>query len=365
MSNQNDPQRTYIRPLGYLFGNAAREACAKGLAAPIAGGETSFSIGEIAKRGANNAAERALFSVRDLLESTPEVKSALERISASRADFAEIPMNRPTIMGIVNVTPDSFSDGGKFFDPANAIKHALELAEAGADVLDIGGESTRPGADLVDVESEISRVIPVIEGLRGKTRAKISIDTRKAEVMRRAAEAGADIINDVSALSFDPDSLEVAAKTGLPVILMHAQGTPQTMQDNPTYDDVLLDVFDYLQTRIELAENAGIPRSKIMADTGIGFGKNLDHNLTLLAGQSFFHGLGVPLLLGVSRKRVLGQLADNPDPDARMPGSVAAALSGVAQGVQMVRVHDVAETYQAVNAWRATISGEEPSRHDI
>lgn len=350
-----------LRPLGFVYGPAASNAIEAGKALALGSGSLGFTAAEVRKRESDLTADRAYLSAEDLVRSDDaKIKDALARITEPRASFADLPMDRPTIMGIVNVTPDSFSDGGQFSGPKDAIDHALKLADEGADVLDIGGESTRPGADFIEIEEELSRVLPVIEGLKNKTSAKISIDTRKAAVMRRAADAGADILNDVSALSFDPESLSTAAETGLPVILMHAQGTPQTMQDNPTYDDALMDVFDYLAGRIEAAEAAGIPKAKIMTDPGIGFGKNLDHNLELLAGMSIFHGLGAPVLLGVSRKRVLGQLADNPDPDARLPGSLAAALTSIAQGVQMVRVHDVAETYQAVNAWNAAMSGVEP-----
>jgi dihydropteroate synthase len=211
----------------------------------------------------------------------------------------------------------------------------------------------------VPVEEELRRVLPVLEALRPRTDAPISIDTRKAEVMRRAAAAGADILNDVSAFTHDPDSLAVAAETGLPVIVMHAQGDPKTMNDNPQYEDVVLDVFDYLESRVQACVAAGIPKSKIVADPGIGFGKHLHHNVAVMAGLPLYHGLGVPILLGASRKKMIGQLCNVDDAKDRVPGSLACAVAGVAAGVQILRVHDVKETKQAIEVWRACTAGTE------
>jgi dihydropteroate synthase len=261
-------------------------------------------------------------------------------------------------MGIVNVTPDSFSDGGLYDATEEAIAHAAGLAAAGAAIIDIGGESTRPGSDAVDRAEELERVVPVIEGLLG-LHAVISIDTRKSEVARAAAKAGAKIFNDVSAFTFDPKSLAAAAKTGLSVVLMHAQGEPKTMQDNPTYDDVVLEVFDYLEGRIEAAVAAGIDRARIAADPGLGFGKTLAHNLALLENLSLFHGLGVPLLVGASRKRFIAGVSQEGGPSAREPGSYAAAIASAAQGAQILRVHDVAGSRQALEVWRASLFGTE------
>jgi dihydropteroate synthase len=283
----------------------------------------------------------------------------LEELSAQRPRIAGLSLDRPRLMGIVNVTPDSFSDGGDHLSTEKAIAHGLELVAEGADILDIGGESTRPQADFVPPDEELRRVIPVIEGLRAKTDVVISVDTRKAEVMHRAAAAGADILNDVSAFSHDPESLSVAAETGLPVVIMHAQGDPKTMNDNPQYDDVVLDVFDYLESRVQACVAAGIPKSKIVADPGIGFGKHLHHNVAVMAGLSLYHGLGVPILLGASRKKMIGQLCNVDDAKDRLPGSLACAIAGVAAGVQILRVHDVKETKQAIEVWRASVAGTE------
>ena len=288
-----------------------------------------------------------------------EMWRTFDHLVEERPDYAGLAMDRPRIMGIVNVTPDSFSDGGSYSNAQAAIDHGLRLVDEGADILDIGGESTRPGSDAVGLDEELRRVLPVLEGLRARTGAKISVDTRKAEVMRRAAASGADILNDVSALTHDPGALAAAAEGGLPIMLMHAQGDPKTMNDQPQYRDVVLDVFDFLSDRIAACEAAGIAREKIIADPGIGFGKHLHHNVAVLQAMSLYHGLGVPVLLGASRKKLIGQLCNVDDPKRRVPGSIAAALSAVAQGVQIIRVHDVAETVQAVRVWQAAMRGTE------
>jgi dihydropteroate synthase len=262
-------------------------------------------------------------------------------------------LDRPRVMGVVNVTPDSFSDGGIYRSAKAAVQRGLELVQAGADLLDIGGESTRPGSDPTDGAEECERVLPVIEGLvAGGCPVPISVDTRKATVMRAALMAGARMVNDVSALTHDPDALAAAAGAEA-VCLMHARGEPRTMQDDPVYDDVLLDVYEFLAERIAAAEAAGIARGAIMLDPGIGFGKTLEHNLALIRRLSLLHGLGCPVLLGVSRKGFIGRLSGEQAPDRRVGGSIAAALAGLAQGAQILRVHDVAETLQAVRVWRA------------
>ncbi|MBL4928683.1 dihydropteroate synthase [Tabrizicola sp. KVB23] len=281
----------------------------------------------------------------------------LAPLTAARSDFGGLSMDVPRIMGILNVTPDSFSDGGQFLRPEAAVMQARQMA-AGADIVDIGGESTRPGAVEVAVAEEVARTAPVIAALReGGLGLPISIDTRKAAVAQAAFGAGASILNDVTALQFDPAMGRMAAELGAPVILMHSIATPETMQDDPYYDDVLLDVYDALAARVAEAEAAGIARDRIAVDPGIGFGKTLAHNLALLNRLSLFHGLGVPVLLGASRKRFIGTIGAEAEAARRMPGSLAVALAGVAQGVQMIRVHDVAETRQALSLWRAVTEG--------
>ena len=264
----------------------------------------------------------------------------------------------PQIMGILNATPDSFSDGGRHAAAEDAVAAGLAMAQAGADLLDVGGESTRPGAETVPVDEEIARVVPVIEGLRAAGYGgTISIDTRKAAVAEAALEAGAGLINDVSGLTYDADMPAVAAQADVPVCVMHALGDPATMQQNPTYGDVLLDIYDYLADRITALQATGIHRRNIIADPGIGFGKTLDHNLSLLARLSLFHSLGVPILLGASRKRFVGTISGVEAADKRVHGSIGVALAGAAQGMQMLRVHDVAETRQAIALWRASMAG--------
>jgi dihydropteroate synthase len=257
-------------------------------------------------------------------------------------------------MAVVNVTPDSFSDGGRWLDPEAAVAHAEAALAAGADILDIGGESTRPGSDPTPEAEERARVLPVIAALRARgVTAPISIDTRKAAVAEAAFAAGADLFNDVSALGFDPASAALAARSGRAVCLMHALGDPKTMQDAPAYDDVLLDVLDFLEARLAAAEAAGVPRARILLDPGIGFGKTVAHNLALVRGLAALHGLGCPILFGASRKRFIGTLGAAPDPAARAPGSIAVALEALRQGAQVIRVHDVAETRQALALWAA------------
>jgi dihydropteroate synthase len=262
-----------------------------------------------------------------------------------------------SVMSIVNVTPDSFSDGGLFLRPDAAVMQARLMA-SGAEIIDIGGESTRPGAVEVDAAEEIARTAPVIAALRaGGLDLPLSIDTRKASVAEAALGAGASWVNDVTALRFDARISAVVAAHNVPVILMHSIQTPATMQVDPYYDDVLLDVYDAIAARVAAAEAAGIARSNIAVDPGIGFGKTLAHNLALLQRLSLFHNLGLPVLLGASRKRFIGTIGQEAEAARRMPGSLAVALWGVSQGVQIIRVHDVAETRQALSLWQATTQG--------
>lgn len=279
------------------------------------------------------------------------------RLGGLRPALCGLGLDRPRIMGILNVTPDSFSDGGRHNEFAQAVAKAKTMAEH-ADILDIGGESTRPGAAEVPVDEEIRRTAPVIAALRdaGVT-TPISIDTRKARVAEAALDAGADIVNDVAALGFDPDLAPLVAERDVPVCLMHAKGDPETMQNDPRYDDVLAEVLDSLAERVEFAMSQGIARDRIITDPGIGFGKTQAHNLTLLQGLGALHDLGLPMLLGASRKRFIGTIGGADNALDRMPGSVSVALWGVAQGAQILRVHDVAETAQAVRLWMAMSAG--------
>ena len=260
-----------------------------------------------------------------------------------------IDMTRRTVlMGIINVTPDSFYDGGKRFDSAKAAADGIEMIETGAEILDIGGESTRPGARAVPLEEELRRVLPVIRDLRTSVNTPISIDTYKAAVARAALDAGADIVNDISALRFDPGMAALAAGEQVPIILMHLQGIPCTMQVEPCYDNVVQEVSDFLAHRIRHAIEAGIAKERIVVDPGIGFGKTLQHNLALLKGLPSLVSLGQPLLIGVSRKAFIGKVLDSAGPQERLEGSLAAAVAAVLGGANILRVHDVKETYRAL-----------------
>ena len=361
-------ERAYLRPVGRLALPPDRAATQADRVVRIGDRDGLVFVGlELLRRRSDGGIDRRILAPDELrtlaAEASPtgrRLVHIIQQLNVSRSPIAGLTFDRPRIMGIVNVTPDSFSDGNLFVHSQDAIAHALALEQAGADIIDIGGESTRPGAQPVSIEQELSRVMPVIEGLAGRTRAHLSIDTRKAEVMHRAAAAGVHIINDVSALTYDPQSVRVAKEVGLPVVLMHAQGDPRTMQADPQYDNVLLDVYDWLEERIDACERAGLARERLWVDPGIGFGKTAAHNTALIAGASLLHGLGCGILLGASRKSFIGALTGASDPAARMPGSVAAALAGVLQGVQIVRVHDVVETRQALTVWEAVTAGETP-----
>ena len=271
-------------------------------------------------------------------------------------------LDRPRVMGIVNITPDSFSDGGAHFDAEAAIAHGLRLAQEGADILDVGGESTRPGSQEVPVEEELRRVVPVIEGLARNTALPISIDTSKPDVMRAAIKAGAGMLNDVYGLRRE-GALDAAAELGMPVVLMHMLGEPRAMQEAPEYDDVVGEVHRFLAERIFAAEMAGIARKNIVVDPGFGFGKTVAHNLQLLAQLRRFTELGVPVLAGLSRKKTIGELTGRDEPRERAAGSVSAHLIAAQNGAAIVRVHDVAATVDALKVW-AAVAAVAPPRRD-
>ncbi|MEW5729604.1 MAG: dihydropteroate synthase [Pseudomonadota bacterium] len=351
-------RRLYLVPCGMVTGDRAAAAVVAGTAWPIADGPVAFTSAAVVWREDCDVFA-AVASFPEVVEWSEgeagpvarHVAALIHRIGARRRPWAGLDAGRPLVMGIVNATPDSFSDGGDHFHFDYALRHALDMVAAGADIIDVGGESTRPGAAPVSPAEEKRRVLPLVRALAEKGVA-VSIDTRHAEVMRAAVAAGARVVNDVTALEGKGALAEVAA-SGASACLMHMQGEPQTMQANPVYACAPLDILDYLAGRVAACEAAGIPRDRIAVDPGIGFGKTVDHNAQVLANLALFHALGCPVLLGVSRKSFIARISRGEPPKDRLPGTIAATMAGLAQGVQIHRVHDVAETMQAVAVWRA------------
>ena len=278
-----------------------------------------------------------------------EIEEKIHLILSKRDSLHGVSFSSPSVMGVVNVTPDSFFDGGEYYLHKNAIIHGEILAKQGASIIDIGGQSTRPGSESISYNEERKRVISVIENL--SDRFLISVDTNKSKIMRDAINAGAKIINDITSLSNDKDSVKEISSTQCGLILMHSQGAPKIMQQNPQYNDVILDIFDYFEERIKFCEQHGIDRSRLIIDPGIGFGKNDNHLRRLMKHISIFHGFGCPILLGSSRKSFIGRWSKKEKEEDRLGGSIASVLWSLSQGVQMYRVHDVKQTLQALNIW--------------
>ena len=344
--------RTLLRPTAFVDSPFGHD----GKVARLAGGLNWFSAVELIRVEGRTRTSAELVPVEGVEARFDEdMQAQWDGLTGARPAFQlgerTIRLDQPQVMGIINATPDSFSDGGQFADSGAAAEAGASMAADGAAIIDVGGESTRPGAKAVWEGDEIGRVAPVIRQLAASGTA-VSVDTRKADVMTAALEAGARMINDVSALSYDDRGAGLIAAAGVPVVLMHHQGAPETMQDDPRYDDVLVEIFLWLEERIAAAEDAGIKRDKILIDPGFGFGKNVAHNLELMNGLAILHGLGCPIVLGASRKRTIGALSGEAPADQRLPGSLAFALKAVEQGAQIIRVHDVPETVQALRVWR-------------
>lgn len=348
--------RHYLRPVAFVDAPFGLDEQARRLA----GGLLWFSAVEVISCAGARPEAIDLLPVAAVPEALKTLGDgalqAWDNLIAPRAALAlgarVVRLDQPQVVGIVNVTPDSFSDGGSHDHPTLAAEAGHSMAAAGAAVIDVGGESTRPGAKPVWEGDEIERVLPVVRQLAASGTA-VSIDTRKAAVMEAALGVGATLINDVSALTFDDRSAAIVAAANCPVVLMHHQGTPETMQQAPHYEKpVLFAVYDWLEARIAAAVAAGIARDRIIVDPGIGFGKSVQHNLQILNGMALFHGLGCPIMLGASRKRMIGALAGEVPADQRLAGSLTLALKGAEQGVQLLRVHDVRETVQALKIWR-------------
>ena len=357
-----DGSKLYLRPVGRVSAGHLDNR----LPCDFAGTGVCYAGAVVYARTLSAGIDGGYFSAKTLhqqmADCSPEILAALELqlagLSRQRAPLQlssgkSLAFAKPLVMGVLNVTPDSFSDGGRFLDTDSAIRRARAMAAAGADIIDIGGESTRPGATPVWEGEEADRVIPVIEAMAGESIA-LSIDSRNSFVMNKALQAGADIINDVSALSHDPDSMAFAAKSGAPVVLMHALGDPETMQDNPAYEHVLLDVYDYLSARLDACVEAGIETNRIILDPGIGFGKRVvQDNVALINGLTLFQTLGCPILLGASRKRFIGAVTGVAIAEERVIGSIVAAAKGVEHGANILRVHDVPQTVEAVKMVQA------------
>jgi dihydropteroate synthase len=339
----------YLIPRGIVSGPAAARAVDGGVALPLAGGPLAFASAETIGRSAGDAGERHPV---DLARARGFAPDLIEGLTRERAPWAGFDLKRPLIMGVVNVTPDSFSDGGDFAETSVAIDHARAMLAAGADIVDVGGESTRPGANPVPPADEAARVLPVVRAL-AHAGAVGSVDTRRASLMDLAVQAGAWIINDVTALTGDADSAAVAAKSGAGIVLMHMLGEPQTMQIDPRYADVTCDLIDYFTARLAALAELGIARERIAIDPGIGFGKKDVHNLRLLDELAAFHALGCPVLVGASRKSFIGRLSKGEAPKQRVAGTLAAHQIAFDRGVQIIRVHDVAEAFQARALWSA------------
>ena len=343
--------RVYLRPTAFVDAPFGHD----GKVARLAGGLQFFSAIEILSDGAAELVPVAQIEAR-LERLGEEAATQWTNLTSTRPPLGlrgrTVRLDQPQAVGIVNVTPDSFSDGGRLEDPADAIAAGHAMSAAGAALIDVGGESTRPGARQVWEGDEAKRIEPVVSALAAAGTA-VSIDTRKAAVMEVALGVGAAMVNDVSALTWDDRAAAIVAAAGCPVVLMHHQGSPETMQQAPRYDrPVLLEVYDWLEARIAAAVAAGIDRSRIVVDPGIGFGKTVHHNLTLLNGLALLHGLGCPVMVGASRKRMIGALSGEAPADERLAGSLALALKAAGQGAQLLRVHDVPETVQAVRVWR-------------
>lgn len=344
--------RLYLNPIGIIF---RRSQSVSGVALPLAGGPLSFMALEIIISAGSQRVYNVIFPVSSLSKFRGMLPQGLQdrfdfllfNITEPRLPRLNLTFDRPLIMGILNITPDSFSDGGETLLTDNALLRIHSIIQEGADIIDIGGESTRPGSNSVTASEELNRLRPIFSGL-AKISIPVSIDTQKSIVMEEALIAGATFINDVSALRHDTKSLDLILKMGAGVVLMHMQGTPSTMQNNPSYKDVVLEIFDFLEDRIDFCLKRGVPRSHLFADPGFGFGKTCIHNMTILRNLGFFHGLGVPLVVGLSRKRFLGELARESNPKNRLEASLAGAVLAASQGIQIIRCHDVSATRQAL-----------------
>ena len=344
----------YIRPTNIVFGQKANYFIQAGTAKSLCGLEdVGFLSVEILKRKSDgNTVEE--YSVLELerLDFKDKIQSDLNKITSKRNNIFNLNFKNPILMGVLNITPDSFSDGGKYNTTFRALDHVKNMIDFGAHIIDVGGESTRPGAKSVSDQDEIVRVSETIQSIKKKyPNQLISLDTRKSKVMQHGISIGVDMLNDVSALDFDQLSYQVVKDSGKPIILNHSQGIPENMQNNPTYDNVLLDIFDYFENKIKFLKDNGIKDEQIIIDPGIGFGKTLEHNLEIISKISIFHSLGYPIMVGPSRKSFIGKIMGEKDNPQRLGGTIASVLYSYLQGIQLFRVHDIQETSEALKVY--------------
>ena len=347
-------RKYYTRPCNFYYGNYAKKLVKNKKALSLAGNPNiCFDKLEIFQRKQKGTVKSDFYSIAEIKTLNKEklsiIKTDLKKITSKRKGIARLNFDKPQIMGVLNVTPDSFSDGGLFFDEFKANNQANLMIKSGADIIDVGGESTRPGSKIVDEKDEWERIKNIIIKLKKNfSKIPLSLDTRKSYVMKKGIENGVDIINDVSGLNFDNKSFSVINSKNIPFILHHMQGTPDTMQQNPKYNDALLDIYDFFDEKINFCSKKNYKKEFIVIDPGIGFGKNLDHNLRIMSKISTFHSLGCPILIGTSRKRFIEHIVTKFDTPNRTGGTLASVLCGLLQGVQLFRVHDVKEINQGI-----------------
>ena len=344
----------YIRPTNIVFGQKANYFIQAGTAKSLCGIEDiGFLSVEILKRKSDgNTVEEYSFLELERLDFKDKIQSDLNKITSKRNNIFNLNFKNPILMGVLNVTPDSFSDGGKYNTTFRALDHVKNMIDFGAHIIDVGGESTRPGAKSVSDQDEIVRVSETIQSIKKKfPNQLISLDTRKSKVMQHGISIGVDMLNDVSALDFDQLSYQVVKDSGKPIILNHSQGIPENMQNNPTYDNVLLDIFDYFENKIKFLKDNGIKDEQIIIDPGIGFGKTLEHNLEIISKISIFHSLGYPIMVGPSRKSFIGKIMGEKDNPQRLGGTIASVLYSYLQGIQLFRVHDIQQTNEALKVY--------------
>jgi dihydropteroate synthase len=347
-------RKYYTRPCNFYYGNYSRHLIKAKKALPLAGNKNiSFDQIELFERKKKGLTKSFKYKINELKKLDKKVKSIinndLKKIISIRKNICGIKFDKPKIMGILNVTPDSFSDGGLFFKESKALNQASLLIKNGASIIDIGGESTRPGSKTINEKNEWNRIKQIIKKIKKKfPKTVLSLDTRKSNIMEKGINLGVSIINDISGLNYDKKSFNIIKSKKVPFILHHIQGTPNTMQINPKYDDVLLDIYDFFEEKINFCVKNNFKKEFIIIDPGIGFGKNLDHNLRIMSKISTFHSLGCPILIGTSRKRFIEHIVTKFDTPDRIGGTLASVLNGLSQGVQLFRVHDVKEINQGI-----------------